>query len=136
MICNSCGFEHDESELFSGDCRQCSDNDLFGFEKIPPYDGLIHQGCLNCPPVLPIADMDIRVCVGFGIAQITKDDEIIYQDISIADKVPTLQEFEKMAQLDPNHDWRLLLEAPLRSREYQRQGIEKWVLIDSGMGFA
>jgi hypothetical protein len=107
-----------------------------GFEKLPPYEGMVHQGCLSCPPVLPIAELDTPVCVGFGLAQITKDDEVIYQDMSIAEEVPTLQEFEDTAQRDPDHDWRLLLEAPLRSREYQRQGFEKWVLIDSGMGFA
>lgn len=107
-----------------------------GFEFLPPFEGVIHQGCLRAPRIEGLASMGLMICVGFGIAQITKDDEIIYSDMSIADDVPLLEDFEGMAQQSPDHDWRLLLEAPLRGREYQRQGFEKWVLIDSNMGFA
>jgi len=104
------------------------------YEK--PYEGQIFQGCLNCPPVEKTAPMDMIIAVGFGVAQVTKDDELIYVEKPDEENYHELSEFEKMAKSDPDHDWRVLLEAPLRSREYQRQGDGKWVLINSGMGFA
>jgi len=81
--------------------------------------------------------MDLCIGVGFGIAQITKDSEVIYSEPSDDEGYtsPLLQVFEDMAKLDPDHDWRCLLYAPLRGEEYQRQG-GRWVLVDSNMGFA
>jgi len=76
--------------------------------------------------------------VGFGIAQVTKDEELVFQEQpeQANDELPYLSEFEEMAKKDPDHDWRVLLVAPLREREYQRQGDGEWVLIASGRGFA
>jgi hypothetical protein len=109
-----------------------------GFDKLPEYEGDIYHGCLHCPPVTRIADLDIWVAVGFGYAAITKDGEEIYHEPFEMEEseIRTLREFEQMAQSDPNHDWRCILDAPLRSREYQRQARDKWVLVKSGMGFA
>jgi hypothetical protein len=111
--------------------------------KEKPYEGDIYQGCLNCPAVEQIASMDMVIAVGFGIAQVTKDDELIYQektypmDLPFSEwNDPTLDKFEEMALKDPDHDWRVLLEAPLRGRTYQRHDIGKWILIESNMGFA
>jgi hypothetical protein len=102
--------------------------------KVKPYDGHIYQGCLNCPTVEKTASLDTVVAVGFGEANISKDNKIVYRDNG--KDVRTLAEFEDMAKKDPDHDWRLFLLAPLRGREYQRQGDNQWVLIDSNMGFA
>ena len=109
-----------------------------GFKHLPQFDGAVHQGCLSCPPVTKLAPMNLHVAVGFGMAMITKDGETIYSEPTNMEEYDcrSLAEFEQMAQSDPNHDWRLILEAPLRGREYQRQGFKKWVLIDSNMGFA
>jgi hypothetical protein len=106
--------------------------------KIKPYEGTIHQGCLNCPPVQKIADLDMVVAVGFGDAHVSRGDKIIYQENpnDDGDDWHYLQEFEDMALKDPDHDWRLVLFGPLRGREYQRHGPGKWVLIDSNKGFA
>jgi len=107
------------------------------WKKVKPWTRPIHQGCLNCPPVLNLAPMNTLVAVGFGCAQITRDKETIYDGEKPGRKVfSSLRRFEKMACKDPRHDWRLILEAPLRGREYQRQGKGKWVLIKSGPGFA
>jgi hypothetical protein len=111
----------------------------FTFTKVPAWQGTIHQGCLNCPPVESIAQMDMLIAVGFGDARITKDGETIYQEpynIEDESNFHTLAEFEEMAKADPDHDWRAILIAPLRDREYQRHEEGKWVLIKSGMGFA
>jgi hypothetical protein len=105
------------------------------WEKKPPYEGPVHQGCLNCPPVHTTAPMDMIIAVGFGVAAIIKDEEIIYMEGRIDDCFRTLAEFEEMAKEDPDHDWRALLDGPMRYRLYQRHGEGEWVLIESGPGF-
>jgi hypothetical protein len=105
------------------------------WKKEKPYTGTIHQGCLNCPPVEQVAPMDMVIAVGFGIAQITRDSDFVYSE-GDEDDFPTLAQFEEMAAADPDHDWRCLLVAPLRGREYQRHDKGKLVLIASDDGFA
>lgn len=106
------------------------------WKKQPPYEGTIHQGCLNCPPVESVAPMDMLIAVGFGCAMVTRGKKVIYMESPNDEEFRTLAEFEEMAKLDPNHDWRVTLEAPLRGRTYQRHDVGKWVLIESNMGFA
>ena len=106
------------------------------WKKQSPYEGPIHQGCLSCPPVEKLAPMDMIIAVGFGCAMVTCGRKVIFQERHNDDDFHTLAEFEEMARKDPNHSWEVLLDAPLRSRKYQRQGKDKWVLIESGEGFA
>jgi len=107
------------------------------WKKEPPYEDVIHQGCLNCPPVERIASLDMLIAVGFGMACVTRDGTHVYSEDEVKGKdYPTLRRFESKARKDPEHDWRIILEGPLRSREYQRQGQNEWVLIRSGQGFA
>jgi hypothetical protein len=82
------------------------------------------------------ASLDMIVAVGFGLAQVTKDDELVFRATIGDEDFHTLQEFEDYALADPDHDWRVLLDAPLRMREYQRQGPGKWVVVAVGPGFA
>lgn len=81
--------------------------------------------------------MDIIIAVGFGLAQVWKDKELIYDEV-YSDEGPwhNLLYFEEIAVEDPDHDWRVVLHAPLHSAEYQRHDKEKWVLIGSNEGFA
>jgi hypothetical protein len=86
-----------------------------------------------------IASMDMLIAVGFGFAAVTRDGEIVYHEPVDAegwDDFWTVADAEEVAKGDPDHDWRIIKEAPLRSMEYQRQGEGKWVLVDSGRGFA
>jgi hypothetical protein len=108
------------------------------WKRVEPYKGKVHQGCLNCPPVLDVAPMDTIVAVGFGSAEIMRDGDVVYAENPHAKGLHfrRLRSFERMAAKDPDHDWRLILDAPLRSRTYQRHGEKKWVLIASGLGFA
>ena len=113
------------------------------WNKVPPYQDKIHQGCLNCPPVEEIAPMEMVIGVGFGYAAVTKDDLVIFNENDFLkindhelDELPILQKFEDIALQDPDHDFRVQLEAPFRGRTYQRHDISKWVLIDSNNGFA
>lgn len=106
------------------------------WHKLPAWTGEIHQGCGSCAPVDCVAPLDMIIAVGFGTAQITKDNEIIFMEGYNDEDFRKLQEFEDMAKADPDHDWRALLVAPLREREYQRHDDDRWVLVHSGEGFA
>jgi len=106
------------------------------WKKLPPWKGIISQGCLNCPPVRRQAPLYTVVAVGFGFAAIKRDDEFVYMEEANCKRHRRLRSFEKMARNDPNHDWRLILDTPLRGREYQRQGYNDWILIRSDKGFA
>lgn len=78
-----------------------------------------------------------RVSVGFGIARVTKDRRTEW-DAGAAeyDECITGVDAEAMAAADPDHDWRIELDAPLSSRVYQRHGPGLWVLVEQGPGFA
>ena len=102
-------------------------------------------GCLNCgggemrkENAIIKASMNTRIYNGFGGWTILKDNKVVYMGPTDAEweDYPTLMKFENMARKDPDHDWRLILDAPLRGREYQRQGHNNWVLIRSDEGFA
>lgn len=110
---------------------------MSAWTKVEPWTGAIHHGCLCCPSVPRVADLDTPVAVGFGDAHISRDGEIVYQEPNTDDgDFRCLHEFEAMAAADPEHDWRMRLESPLKDRTYQRHGAGLWVLIASGPGFA
>jgi hypothetical protein len=100
----------------------------------PAHAGHHHHGCLNCGSAeQETAPMGLGVFVGFGVARVTRDGEIVYSES--LKRISRLARFEKIAAADPDHDWRLELIAPLSGRVYQRRG-KKWVLIKVNMGFA
>lgn len=127
------------------------------WERVDPYEGKIAQGCLTCPPVQPLARFDMVIAFGFGYAAATKDGDLVFMERSIGHDVcselselwdamgpngyrdqgyPIVADIEELALRDPDHDWRITLDAPLRSRTYQRHAPGTWVLIESGRGFA
>ena len=52
------------------------------------------------------------------------------------DACKKLRAIEAEAALDPEHDWRVELDLPLRDAVWQRHGANEWVLIKTGQGFA
>ncbi len=108
------------------------------WEKLPAWCGEIHQGCLLCPPVEAVAPLTMLIGVGFGFCSVTRDGETVWEEDAALDEqeLHDLAHFEAMAKADPDHDWRVDLQAPLRGRTYQRHGADRWVLIDSNEGFA
>jgi hypothetical protein len=131
------------------------------WEKLPPYQSAIHQGCPHCPPIERLAPLDMLIGVGFGYAVATKDGDLIfsessrgpmrhYYDSKLAqlliylstrkvirwEGLPILADIEELARENPDHDWRVILDAPLRGRAYQRHGPGQWILIKSNGGFA
>lgn len=106
--------------------------------KLPAVPPQLKSGCLHCGMMEEHLPLDSRIAVGFGIANLNKDGEIIWQESSELDydQCMSVQEAETIAIADPDHDWRIEMIGPLSEREYQRQGDALWVLIRTGMGFA
>jgi hypothetical protein len=101
----------------------------------------MHIGCLTCSsvPESGLADMDMSICVGFGSAFVTRDGMLCYDGEAElrADIAPkTVADIEKWAKESPDRDWRIVLNGPLHGETYQRQGVNKWVMVESNDGFA
>lgn len=106
--------------------------------KLPAFQGETHQGCMNCRKAGHLAPMDMLVGVGFGQAQLLKDGVVMYDEINVTDDdgYLSVEGAEAMAAVDPDHDWRIVINAPLHGETYQRHGKAQWVLVDSNRGFA
>ncbi len=48
----------------------------------------------------------------------------------------TAMELERIARKKPNKDWRVEIIEAFEDRTYQRQGRNKWLLINTGKGYA
>lgn len=106
--------------------------------KLEPIKATI-RGCAACGRLVEKADMNMLIAVGFGDAYVSKDGVQIYNELDCqedADKFWTFQDAENEALKDPDHDWRVVLYAPLRGRTFQRHGAKEWVLVEENMGFA
>lgn len=88
-----------------------------------------------------IADLDRPIVIGFGEAVLYKngkqviDGEKFYRD-SEEQIYFTFFDAENIAKSDRDNDWRVVLNGPLRGCTYQRHGVDKWVLIETNIGFA
>jgi hypothetical protein len=80
---------------------------------------------------------DVVIAVGFGIACIMKNGEIVWDANGVElDQCLTVAQAEEMALADPDGDWRIMMHGPLRGATYQRQGEMNWVVIEKNNGFA
>lgn len=89
-------------------------------------------GCLNCgaPPIVMPSSQ--RLSVGFGMVQVTRDDECVW---SGDDWEVSALRFTRKANADPNHDWRIEFVGPLHGETYQHQD-GKWIMVETNLGFA
>jgi hypothetical protein len=81
----------------------------------------------------------MEIQVGFGSAFVTKDDETVWDEQCAEyhdEKMWTVEDAEKAAVSDPDHDWRIHRHGPLHGEVFQRQGQNEWVCIESEQGFA
>lgn len=92
-------------------------------------------GCLNCGGAHESFQPDNVIGVGFGFAALTRDGDIVHAEDD-DEEFMTGAEAEKIAEADPHHDWRIVLDGPLSGRTYQRHGPGEWVLIAQNNGFA
>ena len=93
--------------------------------------------CICCGVNEPVLDLGAIIAVGFGMATLEKNGKIIYmEENQPLEELMSVQQAEKIASKDPDNDWRIKLIGPLNESEYQRQGINHWVLYRTGKGFA
>ena len=105
--------------------------------QIDPKD--LKIGCLNCSTAALTAEMGMLICVGFGMAYVTKDEKLIYDgelDLQNGKEPLAVKDIEAMAANDPDHDWRIIKKGPLHGETFQRHGVGKWVCVESNCGFA
>ncbi|AXH76803.1 MAG: hypothetical protein [Caudoviricetes sp.] len=86
-------------------------------------------------PIGSIANLDMTICVGFGTAQIEKDDVVFFNGEQ-SDKIKTLAEFEAIAKKSPESKWICRMDAPLWNAIWERGKNGEWTCIKNGMGFA
>lgn len=85
------------------------------FEKLPAVEGSVACQTCGCGARSDL-EMERSIGVGFGSAGYSKDGETLWQKGGEEfDELPTVQQVERMAQADPNHDWRIFFFAPLIS---------------------
>ena len=103
--------------------------------RVKPIKGKI-RGCFH-NPVYNEAPPYMLIAVGFGEARVTKDGKTVYKEPTEYDErdIWTTEDAEKLASADPDHDWRIVLYAPLYGRTFQRQD-GHWLLIEENRGFA
>lgn len=108
------------------------------FEKLQGIKGG-QSGCFCCGNQHEHLPMNSLIAVGFGDASVTKNGEVIYEEMAAEFKGKSLwvaQDAENEALKESDSDWRIHLVAPLSERHYQRQGDGLWVLYEKGPGFA
>ena len=104
--------------------------------KLPAIEGTI-GGCLNCGPRPSFFPADGVIAVGFGCAALMRDGHTVYAEPQTGeDDYMTGHQAEELAKTDPDHDWRIVLMAPLSARTYQRHAPGEWALVEQGEGFA
>jgi hypothetical protein len=77
-----------------------------------------------------------QLAVGFGDTIVTKDGQRIWHEMQWPNRVRRLRSIERLARLDPDHDWQVYFYGPLSESRYQRHGHSEWLLINKGQGFA
>ena len=100
----------------------------------------MHESPVNPAPatwLLPALDgvplsLDWEVDTGMGIGFVLKDGERIYASNEGAPRV--CAEFEALAAMDPDHDWRILFLDSTCELHFQRHGSNCWMLIEKNGG--
>jgi len=97
-----------------------------------------HGPCLCCPNTESHLALDTVLYNAFGGYVVLKNGEEYFEEEMDKpwEENKTLADIEKEAAQDPNNDWQIRLDLPLRAGKWQRQGPEKWVLFETGEGFA
>ena len=90
------------------------------------------------------------IAIGFGIAQVTKDGAIVYDEMDcerkhIAEKGEdttewppfwTGQDAENAALADPDHKWEIIIHGPMNGATWERKSPGVWLQTESNRGFA
>jgi hypothetical protein len=80
---------------------------------------------------------EAAIGVGIGYAALTRDGETVYEeDRSGQRDLMTVAQAERLAQRDPDRDWRIHLVAQLEDRHYRRESAGRWVIYERGYGMS
>ena len=80
---------------------------------------------------------EATIGVGIGYAALTRDGEAVYEEDGTGERPPmTVAQAERLAQNEPERDWRIHLVAQLENRHYRREGAGLWVLYERGYGMS
>lgn len=104
--------------------------------KLLPALGTQPNPCGCCPPLPGIRCLSSWIHPGFGSVHLWREDDRGWRGCPTFGEDSTLQDAEDVAAGEPDHDWRLEINAALYDLTYQRQGEGRWVLVERGMGFA
>jgi len=74
--------------------------------------------------------------VGIGYAALTRDGETVYEESDQQGDLMTVAQAERLAERDPERDWRIHLVAQLENRHYRRKGAGLWALYERGYGLS
>ena len=75
--------------------------------------------------------------VGIGYAALTRDGETVYEEDHTGRRAPmTVEQAERLAQREPDRDWRIHLVAQLDDRHYRRESAGRWVIYERGYGMS
>ncbi len=104
--------------------------------KLPAIQGR-QQPCLHAGVAETTFPPNGIIAVGFGCAMVTCDGTCMWAEgDGETDEDLDGAGAERLALTDPDHDWRIILEAPLSGRVYQRHEAGRWVLVRQSEGFA
>lgn len=82
------------------------------------------------------ANLGMLVAIGFGQAGIYKNGLEIYREDPDDESYGYLSEFEEMAKLEPEAEWKCVIYGPLWGATWLRVGDNLWEQIESNRGFA
>jgi hypothetical protein len=102
---------------------------------LPALEHAPRLGCLNCGSKSLRVKMNARLHAGFGVTALVRDGECVESHYDY-ETCPTFMHFENVARKDADHDWRVRVDGPLSDVTYQRHGLNEWVAVEKGMGFA
>jgi len=74
--------------------------------------------------------------VGMGYAALTRDGETVYEEDRTGRRLMTVAQAERLAQREPEREWRIHLVAQLDDRHYRRVGAGRWVIYERGYGMS
>ena len=79
---------------------------------------------------------EAAIGVGIGYAALTRDGKPVYEDVGTGRAPMSVAQAERLAQREPDRDWRIHLVAQLEDRHYRREGDGLWVIYARGYGMS
>jgi len=77
------------------------------------------------------------IAVGIGYAALTRDGKTVYEEDRTGQRdLMTVAQAERLAQQEPDREWRIHLVAQLDDRHYRREGAGRWVIYERGYGMS